>query len=123
MGMPMPRDNIAISRASTTPAISTAKGSQGYCFSQFSTTGGTPCGIAAPATVSTVTTPGGTVLGGALVTCPAFTRSSNLPGVSVAVKGNWRINRPPGRITRRIIVEVSTGGTSVVWHRVATVPA
>src|SRR5664279_4721011 len=77
--------------------------------------------MTAPPAVSTVTTPGGTTLGGALVTCPAFTRSISMLGVSDAVKGNWRTSRAPGRATRRMMVEVRTAGTSVVLRRLATV--
>ena len=67
-------------------------------------------GSAAVATWSTVTTPAGTVLGGATSTSPASTRVSRLPGVTVAVNGRLRISRDPGRATRRIAVEVSATG-------------
>src|SRR5579859_5212027 len=92
---------------------STAQGNHRYCLSKLRIASGALLGITEPTASSTVTTPLGTVFGGALVTWPAFIRWMRLAGVAVAVNGSERISRAFGRRTRRIAVEVSVGGTSV----------
>src|SRR5690606_33182352 len=84
---------------------------QGYLLIHSSTNGGMLFGLASSATSSMVGSSGGTDLGGAGKTSPLLILSTILNGFMVASKGSSFINLLPGRITRRMAVEVTTNGT------------
>ena len=76
-------------------------------------------GRAAPADLIEGRQRGGTVLGGAALTSPALTRRQQINGRHLGVERQVPHNRAPGRTTRRIAAEVSTGGTKLAARTVA----
>ena len=104
--------------STSSPSATRANGSHGYLASRSSIQTGTPGRMRRAGRLIDRRKAGGTVFGGAALTSPALIARQQIVSASPwRSNGSGRMRRPPGRSTRRIAVEVSTGGTRLLRLR------